>query len=195
MNTINRARRGVPLALAVIAASGLIAACGSASSSSSTSTAVASASSTGASTSAGATARRTALVACLKSHGVTLPARAPGTFRPAAGTTGTSATPRPGAFFRGNAKMQAALKACGANFGRFGGGRFLGRISHVAVENYAKCLRQHGVKVPAPNFSGTGPTFPASMRSNPKFPAATKACQQLLVPPRTGGGTGTTSSA
>lgn len=198
MNIINRARRGAPLVLAVIAASGLIAACGSASStSSSTSTAVASASSTGASTSGSATARRTALEACLKSHGVTLPARPPGGFRSASGTTGTSTTSGAGGagaggFFR-NPKMQAALKACGANFGGFGGGRFLGRVSHTAIENYATCLRQHGVNVPAPNFSGKGPTFPSSIRSNAKFPAASQACQHLLVPNRAGG-TGTTSN-
>ncbi len=194
MNTIDRARRGAPLALAVIAASGLIAACGSASSSSSTSTAAASASSSATSTTGGSSARRAALVACLKTHGVTLPARPAGGFRPPSGGTGTSTTSGGGGLFRSDPKMQAALKACGANFGGVGGGRFLGRLSHTAVENYAKCLRHHGVKVPNPNFSGTGPTFPASIRSNPNFAAASRSCQSLLVPNQTGG-TGTTSSA
>ncbi len=203
MKTINRARRGGPLALAVIAASGLIAACGSASSSTTTtsSAAAASVSSSGASTSGsgGVSARRAALVACLKTHGVTLPARPAGGFRPSsATTTGTSTTPRPGggALFR-NPKMQAALKACGANFGGFGagGGRFLGRLSHTAVENYAKCLSQNGVNVPPPNFSGKGAIFPASIRQQSKFPAASRACQHLLVPPNRTGGTGTPSSA
>jgi len=195
MTTINRARRGVPAVLAVIVAGGLIAACGSASTTSTSSAAAsASATSTGAATSGYGSARRAALEACLKSHGVTLPA--PGSFRSRTGTTGTSTTAPPGggAFFR-NPKMQAALKACGANFG-LGGRRFFGRVSHTAVENYAACLRQHGVKVPAPNFSGKQPTFPASVRDNPKFPAANAACDHLLVPnrpPRSG--SGTTSSA
>jgi hypothetical protein len=196
MKMIKRARLGVPLALAVIAAGGLIAACGSASSTS-TSSAAASATAASSTSSGAGTARRTALVACLKTHGVTLPARPAGGFRPPTGTgTGSSTTPRPnGGFFRSNPKMQAALKACGANFGGgLGGGRFLGRVSHTAVTSYATCLRQHGVSVPAPNFSGKGPVFPASIRSSAKFPAASRACQSLLVPSRSGATTTTTAS-
>jgi len=197
VTTINRARRGVALALVAIAAGGLIAACGSASSTSTSAKAAsASGTSTGASTSGSPTARRAALMTCLKNHGVTLPA--PGTFRrpPTGSTTGTSSAPGPGAgAFFDNPKLRAALQACGGSLGRFGGRRYLGRVSHTAVDNYASCLRQHGVPVPAPNFSGKGATFPASVRSNPKFPAANTTCAHLLVPSRPAGAAGTSSSA
>ncbi len=182
-------------ALVALGAACLIAACGSSTSSSSgaasgtssTST-VASATGSGA---AGFSARRAALVACLKQHGVNVPARPPGS----SGGSGTSTGPRPGggvfgggggAFFRqaaSNPKLQAALKACGANFGA-GAGRRFRRISRPAVEKYVACVRQHGYNLPAPNFSGKGSIFPASIRSNPKFQAASRSCQSLLIPPR-----------
>jgi hypothetical protein len=44
--------------------------------------------------------------------------------------------------------------------------------------------------MPAPNFSGKGAVFPANIRSNAKFQAASRACQNLLVPPRGGTTTG-----
>ena len=180
-------------ALLAVGAVCLTAACGSSTSSgsgaaastASTST-VASASGSGA---AGFSARRAALVACLRQHGVHVPSRPPG----ASGGSGTTTGPRPGdgffggggGFFRqaaSNPKVQAALKACGANF-RFGAGhRF--RISHQAVEKYVACVHQHGYNLPAPNFSGKGSVFPASIRSDPKFLAASRQCQSLLVPPR-----------
>jgi hypothetical protein len=47
-------------------------------------------------------------------------------------------------------------------------------------------VRQHGYSLPNPNFSGHGPVFPASIRSNPKFESASRPCQRLLFPARTG---------
>ena len=206
----------VPVALVAVAAGCLIAACGSASSSSSsTGTSTASASSSGSSSAAGGgatgTARRAQLVACLKSHGVTLPSRPAGfsgpppvVAAPAVAGTGTGTTPRRNFFFGGGGarnispKMQAAFKACGAQFGFRGGagGRgFRGRLSHTAITKYVTCVRQHGYNLPSPNFSGKGPIFPQSIQTNAKFQAASKACQNLLIPPRPSGGTGTTSGA
>jgi hypothetical protein len=189
LHLIDKAPRGAVIALAVIAGSCAIAACGS---SSSTSTAVASASSTTSSSgSGGFAARRAALVACLKSHGVTLPARPAGAVAPGSGTA-TTAGAGAGGFFRNNPNAQTAFRACGANFGFRGRGRF-GRVSHQAIQNYVTCIRQHGYsKMPNPNFSGKGPIFPASIRSNPHFQAASRSCQNLLVRP---GGTVTSSSA
>jgi hypothetical protein len=94
--------------------------------------------------------------------------------------------------------MQAAFKACGAQFGfggGAGGGRFRGRLSNAAITKYVTCVRQHGYNLPSPNFSGKGPIFPQSIQTNAKFQAASKACQNLLIPPRPSGGTGTTSGA
>jgi hypothetical protein len=217
-----RSRR-VAVALVTLVAGGALAACGSSSSSSgsatsSTTAAASSGSSSGSGTSTTGggpnSARRAQLVSCLKSHGVTLPARPAGAGAPpgggappagggsGTGTTGTSTTPRRGFFFGGGGarnispKLQAAFKACGANFGfRGGAGGFRGRISHTAITSFVTCVNQHGYKLPSPNFSGKGPIFPQSIESNAKFQAAAKACQHLLIPARPSGGTSTTSGA
>jgi hypothetical protein len=212
---MRKAPRGALFTIVALALGLLIAACGSASSSTSTSGSAAAASSSSTTTSAssgasGSSARRTQLVACLKQHGVTLPSRPAGA--PPAGGTGTGTTgggtgtggPPGGGFFGGggggahrfanNPKMQAAFKACGANFG-FRRGNFAGRISHTAITKYVACVNQHGYKLPAPNFSGKGPIFPSNIRTNPKFVAASKACQSILVPARPSGGTSTNSGA
>lgn len=209
------------MALVTLVASGALAACGSASSSSTTSTATASASSSGSSSGSASgtagsgpnSARRAQLVSCLKAHGVTLPTRPAGSPPPGGagggtgtGTTGTGTTPRRGFFFGGGGarnispKMQAAFKACGAQFGfGRGGGAFGGRLSHTAITSFVTCVNQHGYKLPAPNFSGKGPIFPRSIETNAKFQAAAKSCQHLLIPARPGGGSGggtsTTSGA
>ncbi|HEY4825578.1 MAG TPA: hypothetical protein VIH85_02370 [Solirubrobacteraceae bacterium] len=216
MKLIGKAPRGALFILLALALGCVIAACGSASSSSSTTSSSASSGSSGTTTTTAATgsARRTALAACLKQHGVTLPSRpagappggasggAPGSGTgTGTGTTGTGTTPRRGFFgggggFANNPKLQAAFKACGANFG-FRRGNFAGRLSHTAVTKYVTCVRQHGYNLPNPNFSGKGPIFPANIRTNQKFIAASKPCQSLLIPPRPSGsgGTSTTSGA
>jgi hypothetical protein len=195
------------LTVGVLALGGLITACGSSSSSTNTTT-----SSTTASAAAGGApnaSRRAALTACLKQHGVTLPARPPGAAggpppgsggSSGSGTNGTGTTPRRGFFGRGglanNPKLRAALQACGARFG-FGAGpqRFRGRLSRAAITKYVTCVRQHGYNLPSPNFSGKGPVFPTNIRSNAKFQAASRACQSLLAPPRPAGSTSTTAGA
>jgi hypothetical protein len=184
------------LAVVVLAAGGLIAACGS---SSSTSTSSAAASATTSSTTAGtnaASSRRAALAACLKQHGVNLPARPSGSGGAGGGGSGTPGGGGRGFLFGGggaaaNPKLRAAFQACGARFGS-GGGRFRGRVSRQAITNYVMCVRQHGYNLPNPNFSGKGPVFPASIRSDPKFQSASRACQSILAPPV---GTSTTAGA
>lgn len=192
------------LPMVAIAAGGLIAACGSASSSSSSSSTSSTTSTAAASASnSNPSARRAQLVACLKSHGVTLPSRPAGSGGGSAGsgtgTTGTGTTPRRfffggGGGFAANPKVRAALQACGgANFR--GGQGFRGQISHTRIDNYVACVRKNGYDMPNPNFSGKGPIFPANIQSNPKFQAASKKCQSLLIRPRPSGGTSTTSGA
>ena len=210
MKVIGKAPRGALYTFVVVAVGCSLAACGSAGSSSSASTS--STTTTTASAAAGGggganPARRAALVACLKQHGVTLPSRpagaggAPGGGT-GTGTTGTGTTRRRGFLFgaggRGafanNPKMQAAFKACGANFG-FRGGGFRGRLSHAAITKYVTCVRQHGYNLPNPNLSGKGAVFPANIQSNAKFQAASRACQSLLVPPRPSGSSGGASTS
>ncbi len=193
--------------IACVAAACLLAACGSASSSSSSSASAA------ASAGTGAAAGRSKLVACLKQHGVTLPSR-PGGFRrpnPRSSGSGTAPAggPRGGGFFgggfggggfgarfRNNPKLQAAFKACGANFPA-GRGRFNFANRRVAVDNFVKCVRQHGYDLPTPNLSGSGPVFPRTIESSKKFEAAARSCASLLAPrggPPPGGQTTTASS-
>jgi hypothetical protein len=211
LNLIGRAPRGALFTFAALALGLLLAACGSASSSSTSANAGSSGTTT---TTAGAgapnSAQRTKLVACLKQHGVTLPARpagAPGgppagggtgTTGTGTGTTGTGGPPRGffggGGRFANNPKLRAAFQACGAQFGFRGGGAFRERVSRTNIAKYVTCVRQHGYNLPSPNFSGKGPIFPANIRSNAKFQAASRACQSLLVPPRPGG-TSTTAGA
>lgn len=92
--------RRLALGVAALAASGLIAACGSSSSSSTTT------SSSGTNTSTS----RSAFVKCLKQHGATPP--------PGLANGGTprahSGAPPAGGGFAANPKLQAAFKACGA---------------------------------------------------------------------------------
>jgi len=227
LRLIGKAPRGALFVFAALVLGCLVAACGSASGSSTTSgTTTAASAAAGGAGSAGASgtssSRRTALAACLKQHGVTLPARpagapgggAPGGAPPSGGTgtgttgtgttgTGTTGTtPRRGFFgggggFANNPKLRAAFQACGAKFGFGGGGRgFRGRLSHTAITKYVTCVRQHGYNLPNPNFSGKGPIFPANIQNNAKFQAASRACQSLLVPARpAGSGTSTTSGA
>jgi hypothetical protein len=187
-------RRFTPVLMAVAVAA-LLAACGSSASTTTTTSA-----SGGSTTASGSTASRTSLRSCLKAHGVTLPSRRAG---------GGGAPPGGGGFFgggggagsggrgsfRNNPKLAAAFKACGGGNFRFRrGGNF--RISHTAINNYVKCVRQHGYpQMPSPNFSGKGPVFPASIRGNAKFQTASRDCASVLVPLRPGGATATTTSS
>jgi hypothetical protein len=243
---IGKAPRGALLTVAALALGCLIAACGSASNSSGSAGASSTTGTTASAAAGGAgganPARRAALTACLKQHGVTLPARPPGapgggpppgggtgtgtgtgttgtgttgtgtgttgpgtgTTGTGTGTTGTGTTPGRGFFgggggFANNPKLRAAFQACGARFGFGGAGDgFRGRLTRTNITKYVSCVRQHGYNLPNPNFSGKGPVFPANIRSNAKFQAASRACQSLLVPPRpsgSGSGTGTSTAS
>ena len=195
--------RASQTAVVLVALATLVAGCGSSSStSSSASTSASAASSTS----------RAKLVACLKQHGITLPAgQRPGAGAPPGGApgagsgtppagsagTGTGTTPsgRPpaGGFFgrtgANASKFRAAVKACGANFPA-GSGGFRRGFNRQNIQKYVTCVRQHGYNLPEPNFSGNGPVFPANIRTNKKFQSASKACQSLLAPPQGAGGAG-----
>jgi hypothetical protein len=202
-----RARRLPALVLTATLAAVCLAACGSSSSSSSTSSASSSAGSSAAASRGGSAANRTKLVACLKAHGVTLPSRPPGGAgaqggaggAPPAGGGGTGGGQgrRRGFFggggaagggFANNPKLRAAFQACGGA-GGFGGRRFT--PNHAAVTKFVACVKQHGYNLPAPNFSGKGPIFPAKIEANKAFQTASRACASDLRPagggPRPGG--------
>jgi hypothetical protein len=187
------------LPVAAIGVCCALAACGSSSSSSSTTSASAA---TGSTTKSGPgdPAQRAALAACLKKHGLTLPSRPPGSRPPGSrppGSGGYGGGPRffgggNGRGFAPNPKLRAALQACGG--GRFRGGPPRNSATfRASLTKYVACVRQHGYDLPKPNFSGKGSVFPSSIQSNPKFQAASRACQSLLARP--GGTPGRPSSA
>jgi len=83
------------------------------------------------------------------------------------------------------AKLQAALKKCGADGLRgFGGapGRLRDPAFTKALAKFAECMRTNGVEVPKPNTSGNGPIFSTKGldTSSPKFRAAQAKCSPLL---------------
>jgi hypothetical protein len=191
---IRTSPRPTLVAMTALVACCALAACGSSSSSSSSTGSSASASTS----TTGGTFNRTAFQNCLRQHGVTLPNRPAGA--PPAGR-GRGGGPGGGLFFGGggggaggrfaNPKFRAAIQACGG----FRGGVRRFRITHTAITNFVNCARSHGFpQMPNPNFSGKGGVFPSSIRTNPKFMAAARACQSTLAPPPPSG-TGTTATS
>jgi hypothetical protein len=180
MNTNpGRRLRLSPLILA-LAVSLAVAACGSSSGGG-----------TKTSTTASASGSRAKLSACLKQHGVTLPARRPG--RGGGGFSGGGG----GGFF-GNSKFRTAFKDCGGSFGHFrpgARGASARRFSAATLDKFVSCVRKHGYKLPKPNTSGGGSIFPRSIESNKKFVAAARSCASLLRPTAPATGTTTSSSS
>jgi hypothetical protein len=196
----------------------VLAACGS---SSNTSSGAASSTSSASARAGGpSSAARTKLVACLKSHGVTLPNRPAGAqrrpngggegggppgggfgggggfFGGGGGGGGGNGSPGgPGASRFNNPKFRAAFKACGA--GQFPRRQFA--PNKAAVTKFVACVKQHGYDLPTPNFSGKGPVFPAKIEQNKKFQSASRACASDLrpqgAPGAAGGGGGSSGSS
>jgi hypothetical protein len=116
---------------------------------------------------------------CLEKNGVALPK---------AGGSGALGGPHlPKGMTR--AQFEAKLRQCGGSgFGRgFAGPRGAGTVNNPvfkqALGKFATCLRQKGVKIPAPNTSGNGPIFSTKgvNTTSPQFRAATKACRGVLI--------------
>ena len=156
-------------ALAVGAALAIVAAgCGGGGSSSNANAA--------AGTTTGAGRTQASFQACLKAHGVTLPAGGGANGTPPAGAPGQSGGGTPpaggqgGSGFPGiSAKQRKALQACGAGagFGRGQRGRGPGS-NNAAFGKYTACLKSHGV------------TFGSTNSSSSIFKSAQKACNSLL---------------
>jgi hypothetical protein len=212
---MSKIKKGLLPVVALATCCGL-AACGSSSPSSTRASASAVSAGTPVST-RGDSARRAALVACLKKHGVTLPARPQGAppangygGPPAGGYGGPPAHSHGGGprFFGGwrahgfapDPKLRAAFQACGGDRfrGRFRGGPPRDSATfRAALTKYVACVRQHGYDLPKPNLSGKSPIFLPSIQRNPKFQAASRACQNLLARPGgpPGGAPGGSSSS
>jgi hypothetical protein len=178
------ARKGAGPALILALALLLLSACGS-SSKNSTSNATASAAASSTTTPAGqgkAGPRALALRECLQRNGVKLP---PGT--PGAGLLGPGGKLPPGVTAT---QLAGALKACG--LAGLAGRRLkfpaLKKLSlkspevQAALRRFSACMREHGVTLPTPNTSGTGPVFNTATLNTrtPKFRAAATACRPVV---------------
>jgi len=169
-----------------------------------------------------ALARRTALAACLKNYGVTLPS-----FRGRFGATGatgrrlpvgatgrrfafgaTGASGRAGGFpggggFASNPKLAQALQKCGG-LGGSGGSGATGRAGafstgiRTELTSFVACMKKHGETLPTPNLSGTGSVFGNVNQTTAAFKTAYTQCKGILTylnHPRTpAGATGSTAS-
>lgn len=145
-----------------------------------------------------ALARRTALTACLKKYGVTLPSasgRIGGTGasgrRFPFGATGASGPrgvfPGAGGGFARNPKLAQALQKCGGfgGFGRLGAsGRTGANFStgiRTELTSFVACMKKHGETLPTPNLSGTGSVFGNVNQTTASFKAAYAQCKGILT--------------
>ncbi len=182
MSSRRRRSRTAAGILLVALASMVLAACGGSSNSSSTAAATNANATTPTKTAPGTpgapgargAGRFLALRECLKKNGVTLPQNKAG----AGGLLGGLQGPNKAAY-------EAALKKCGAGFvpgrGRFGSSLKTPQAKQ-ALAKFASCLRENGVKVPAPNTSGKGAIFNTkgiNTRSS-AFAAAESKCRADL---------------
>jgi hypothetical protein len=158
------------LAIATVVAVAL-AACGSSSNSNSTST----------TKSASRSDRFASVRACLEKEGIKLPAR-PNGQSGGGGLPGVG----PGGFKLpegvSQSKFREALKKCGGGFP--GGARrgFNSATAKTALTQFAACMRENGINLPAPNTSGNGPVFNTKgiNTSSEAFKKARQKCQSKL---------------
>jgi hypothetical protein len=144
---------------------------------------------------------------CMREHGIDMPDPK----KDANGGIKQTVNGRPGS----RAAMQAAQKAC-QKYMKAGGGRAPSAAEQAKIKTamlaYAKCMRDHGIDVPDPKFSGGGIQFELGSRNgdsggpnpnSPAFKAADKLCHSTLsgLPqkfksgPVGGGGPDTSSGA
>ncbi len=207
-NTHTRRPLILASALTAIVACLALAACGGSSSSSATSANAANTSSTSARGAAGN--GFAAMRECLQKNGITLPQRPPGQRRTpgvggllgGGGAGGAGGPQLPKGVTR--AQFQAAIQKCGGRAGRFVGPggqssrrRFGSPAFRTALTAFGTCMNNNGVKLPAPNTSGTGPVFNTQGidTTSASFKAASTKCQSVLRnafprAPRTGSGQG-----
>ena len=134
---------------------------------------------------------------CMREHGVDVPDPQVGSGGRLTVQAGTGRR-----FDRDNAKFQAAIEACGSPLGN-ARPQLTDEQSEQLQETmlgFAKCMREHGVDMPDPDFSGGGGLFRVGgpgrggvNPDDPDFQKAQKACQPILeeleqtIGPRRGG--------
>jgi hypothetical protein len=118
---------------------------------------------------------------CLQKQGITLPKPEPG---------------QRGGFRKGlklpagesRTKLREALNKCGgipggAFLGRGGGHFFNSPAVKQAYTKFAACMKEHGVTLPTPNTSGSGPIFNTKgiNTTSATFKAAEASCRKDLL--------------
>jgi hypothetical protein len=184
------------LALLVLGACLMLAACGSSSGSGGSTNSANSKSATTPSNAPGAgSAKSTALRECLSKQGVTLPSAPAGGKPGSSPPTGTPGQSPGGGLKLPNgetaAQLQSALKKCGGgNFPASGAARFRGAGSSKAFAKFTACMRENGVDLPAANTSGKGPVFDTKgiNTSSAAFKSAESKCRSDLGAAAAGGG-------
>lgn len=131
-------------------------------------------------------ARFSALSACLKKQGITLPtpsgSKAPST----TGTGAQSGPPTGGGLSTPSgvsaSKYKEALKKCGGSSLAAGRPSFSSATSKAALSKYVACMRENGVDLPKANTSGSGPVFNSKglNTGSATFKAAQSKCQTDL---------------
>ena len=188
----SRIRKTAAAALMLALAGLVLAACGSSSSSTATTTST-SASATspqGAAGAGGFAGRFNAYRECLAKQGITLPQRKPGQGGPGGflgGGTGTRTTPQLPAGVT-KAQYEAAQQKCASVRPKFGGGtgagagRLRSPLFLAALTKFGTCMRENGVKLPAPNTTGKGPVFDTTGidTASAQFKAAEAKCSSTL---------------
>ncbi|HEY7961170.1 MAG TPA: hypothetical protein VID29_04530 [Solirubrobacteraceae bacterium] len=150
-------------------------ACGSSSNSSSATN------SAGTKQTASRSSRFTSVRACLEKAGIKLPARP-------TGQSGGGGLPGAG---RGDFKLpegvsrsefREALNKCGGGFPRGARRSLNSAAAKAALTQFAACMRENGVNLPAPNTSGAGPVFNTKGidTSSEAFKKARQKCQGKL---------------
>jgi hypothetical protein len=172
----SKTRRTAGAALVVLLASLALAACGSSSSTASNTTSTQAGPASG--NRAAFAGRFKALRECLQKNGVTLPNRTPGQGAGggARGLLGAPAGSPPAGVSKST--YEAALKKCGGS----APGRANSPAFKQAATKFAACMSENGVKLPAPNTSGTGPVFNTRGldTTSATFKAAQSKCSSLL---------------
>jgi hypothetical protein len=123
---------------------------------------------------------------CLQKNGIKLPKRNLGQHSPGGpgglgGFQGGATGPQlPSGVTR--AQYEAALKKCGGGAFPGRGRRFQSPAFKQALDKFASCMRENGVKVPEPNTSGNGPIFSTKGidTTSRKFKTAEAKCSSDL---------------
>jgi hypothetical protein len=119
---------------------------------------------------------------CMRKHGVDVPDPevSGGRFRVRAGVRGRLRDANV-------EKFEQASKACGSPFGAAGPPELSEEDRQQLQESmlaFARCMREHGIDMPDPSFSGGGGVMrigPGGLdRDSEKFQEAQKACQPIL---------------